>query len=87
MVNEKVDNKDLVNDRVQKGNAVMINCLSLCSEVTMGNHYIKISLILYSAVFVQTVLFNCQAWTNLVKEDIKKLDTIQLKFLKRILML
>ena len=85
MVNEKGDNKDLVSDRVQKGNVVMINSLSLCNEVTLGAHHTKVALILYTLVFVSTVLFNCQAWTNLTKDDIKKLETCQLKFLKRIL--
>ena len=51
----------------------------------MGAHHTQVALILFNLVFVSTVLFNCQAWTNLTKDDIKKLETIQLKFLKRIL--
>ena len=85
MVNEKGDNKDLIADRVKKGKAVIVNCMSLCSEITMGTHYVKAALTLYNSVFVSTLLFNCQAWTNLLKDDVKKLETIQLKYLKRIL--
>ena len=43
------------------------------------------SAVLYNAVFVSTLLFNCQAWTNLLLDDIKKLETTQLMYLKRIL--
>ena len=33
------------------------------------------SAVLYNAVFVSKFLFNCQAWTNLLLDDIKKLET------------
>ena len=85
MINEKGDNKDLISDRVKKGNATMVNCLALCNEITVGVHHVIVSLILYNSVFVSTLLFNCQAWTNLLKDDLKRLETIQLKYLKRTL--
>ena len=85
MVNEKGDNKDLIADRVKKGKSVIVNCMALCNEITMGAHHVKVALTLYHSVFVSTLLFNCQAWTNLLKDDMKKLETIQLKYLKRIL--
>ena len=85
MVNEKGNNKDLIKDRVKKGKSAMVNCLSLCNEITMGIYFAKVALILYNAVFVSTLLFNCQAWTNLLLDDIKKLETTQLMYLKRIL--
>ena len=85
MINEKGNNKDLVMDRSNKGKSVMANCLALCNEITMGIHYVQAAILLYNTVFLSTVIFNCQAWTNLTKEDEKKLLTVQLSYLKRIL--
>ena len=85
MINEKGNNKDLINDRVKKGKSAIINCLAFCSEVTMGTHYVEAAITLYHSVFEKTVLFNCQAWRKLLKDDLKKLETVQLKYLKRIL--
>ena len=40
-------------------------------------------LTLYNAVFLSTVLFNSQAWSNLKKTELEQLSILQLKFLKR----
>ncbi len=85
IVNEKGNNVDLIIDREKKGKAAMINCLSLCSEVTMGLHFVTVSLLLHNSVFLASVLFNCQAWSNLTDANLKKLRTTQLRYLKRIL--
>ena len=58
--------------------------MALCSDVTLGIHAVETLLMLYRCLFVQVVLFNAQAWSNLTKTDIKGLQTVQLKFLKRI---
>ena len=36
-------------------------------------------------MFLPTILFNSQSWTNLTKGDMEKLSATQMKFLKRIL--
>ena len=40
---------------------------------------------LYKSIFVQVTTYNSRAWDNLTKQQIIKLQTVQLKFLKRIL--
>ena len=82
--NERGDNKDLIEDRRQKGHICLVNSLSLCSDVTMGLFIIQTMLILYKGLFLAVVLYNSQAWSNLTKQDLKVLTTMQLKFLKRI---
>ena len=42
VVNNKGDNTSLIEDRVNKGNAVIINSVSLCSEVSVGKHGLSI---------------------------------------------
>ena len=78
-------NNELIQDRVKKGKAIIISALSLCNEMTLGSHYIRSSVLLYKAIFLASVLFNSQAWTNITKTQINQLKTVQLKYLKRTL--
>ena len=76
-------NNELILDRVKKAKAVIISILSLCSAINLGHHCFKVLLLLYSVVFLASVLFNAQTWTNLTKTQVNQLQTVQLKFLKR----
>ena len=83
IINEKGTNVHMIDDKVTKARAAMVNSLALCSELTLGVYLMKASIVMYNSVFLATLLFNCQAWTNLTKTDIKKLETVQVRFLKR----
>ena len=83
--NSKGNNNDLIADRVNKGIACMVSSLALASEITLGAYLIKTLISLYKVIFVQVTTFNSRAWDNLTKLQISKLQTVQLKFLKRIL--
>ena len=83
--NNKGNNMSLVKDRSNKGNAVLINCTSLCNEVTVGKYYLKTMLLLYMMIFLQVLLFNSQAWSNITKGEMDVLRISQLKFLKRMM--
>ena len=82
--NSRGTNADLILDRVQRGKACIVSAMALCSDVTLGLHAVETLLMLYRSLFVQVVLFNAQAWSNMSKTDINRLQTVQLKFLKRI---
>ena len=81
--NRKGNNYDLIQDRVKKGKSCIVNSMSLCSDITMGMFAIETLLLLYKGLFLQIVLYNAQAWTNLNNMDKTNLQTVQLKFLKR----
>jgi hypothetical protein len=83
ILNRKGSNSDLIEDRVKKGKSCIANSMALCKDVTMGIFAIDTLLLLYKSLFLQVVLYNAQAWSNLKNIDIKNLQTIQLKFLKR----
>ena len=57
----------------------------LLCEKSMGVHTMEILMVLYHSLFVSVLLFNCQAWTRLTNQDLTRLRTIQLKYLKRCL--
>ena len=71
IINEKGTNTHMIDDKVTKARAAMVSSLALCSELTLGVYLMKASIIMYNSVFLATLLFNCQAWTNLTKTDIK----------------
>ena len=81
--NKVGNNKDLIEERVKKGKACLVNAMSLCSDVTMGLYSLQTMLLLYRSLFLQVVLNNASAWSNLSKQDLTALRTIQLKYLKR----
>ena len=83
--NELGNNDGLIADRVRRGTQAMITIASLMAEIEVGSHHVEIMLLLYRALFLSTMLFNSQTWSNLRKKDIDCLRTLQLKFLKRIL--
>ena len=83
IINDKGTNVDMIDDKVKNAKAAMVNSLALCSELTMGVHLMRATLVMYGSVFLATLLFNCQAWTNLTKTDIKRLETAQIQYLKK----
>ena len=52
-------------------------------EIGLGNYEIQIMLQFYESIFLSTVLFNCQSWTNLTDTHIESLQTLQMKYLKQ----
>lgn len=83
--NSSGNNTDLIADRVKKGKACTINAMSLCGEVTMGMFTIDTLILLYRCIFLAIVLYNAQAWSNLTANNIRDLQVIQLRYLKRML--
>ena len=81
----KGDNKEKIKDRVNKAKTCMIESISLCSEITLGIYIVQSLLLAQSMMFIPTLLFGAQTWTNLTVEDTKLIKTSQLQFLKRIL--
>ena len=61
----------------------MVMIASLMAETEVGVHHVSVMLLLYRALFLSTMLFNSQTWSNLRKKDIVELRTLQLKYLKR----
>ena len=58
---------------------------SLVAETDLGVHKINVCLLLYQSLFLSTMLFNSQTWSNLRKKDLEDLKTLQCKFLKKII--
>ena len=69
--NDKGDNNDLIDDRVQKGLKCMISSISLASEITLGVHLIETLISLYKVIFVQVVIYNSLFFKSTSKKALK----------------
>ena len=84
--NSKGNNDDLIADRMKRGTAVMISTHGFMREMSLGVHTISVYLLLHSAIFLASILFNAQAWSNLTEKNMLLLSTMQMKFLKKTMM-
>ena len=63
----------------------MVSIEAIMNELQLGTHTVSVYLLLYRSLFLSTMLFNSQSWTNLSKKDINDLQVCQLRMLKKIL--
>ena len=82
VINDKGNYRDLIDDRSRKGTVAMINSIYLCSDGQMGMYAIHGLLLLFRSVFTPTILSNSETWDHLTSNDITRLQTLQLKYLK-----
>ena len=84
--NDRGNNIDLIDDRVKRGLSALVRIEAVVRETCLGIHTVNVHLLLYQSLFLSCVLFNSQAWSNLLKErDVKPLQCLQMKLLKKIL--
>ena len=81
---ENGKNCGLIKDRVKRGITVILKIEAILNETQFGKHTMEVSLLLYRALFLSSVLFNSQAWRNLTEKDLAQLQTIQLRLLRKI---
>ena len=79
------NNDDLIADRVKRGIAALVSINGLMRETSMGQHTLSVYLLLHNAIFLPSILFNSQAWSNLTEKNIKELTRLQLRFLKKMM--
>ena len=77
-------NNELVKDRLSRGIKVILKIEAIMSETQFGRHTIEVSLLLYRALFLSSILFNSQAWRNLTVKDFSDLQSLQLRLLKKL---
>ena len=80
--NVKGDNQKLCAERCSRAKGTIIELMAICREVVFGSRQIEVMLLLYRSVFLPRLLYNCEAWSNLSKNDIKSLQASQLSYLR-----
>ena len=85
LFNIKGDNSDTCRERHLKAKGTFVELCSLSRSLSLGIRQIESMLILYKTVFMQSLLYNCEAWSNLKAADYSILQSAQLKFMRKIL--
>ena len=71
--------------RRSKGIGISNEIMTILSSMCLGPYYFIIALILRQAMLISVLLFNADTWLRLSKEDIKKLEGVDLMFLRKLL--
>jgi hypothetical protein len=61
----------------------MVSIIGFMRETQLGAHTISVYLLLHNAIFLASILFNSQAWSNMTDNNIQQISVIQLKLLKK----
>ena len=56
--------------------------IALCKKIKFGKRQNENVLVLYKAVFLPWLIYNCEAWSNLDKDDYMMLQNSQLNYLR-----
>ena len=59
--------------------------MNILENVTLGEHYFETAVLLRESLFLNSVLTNVEIWYGLTREDIKKLEDLDISLLRRIL--
>ena len=78
-------NRKNIESRVSLGIGVMTQILLMLEELCVGVHTFEAGVMLREAMFVNSVLFCCEAWYGLKKQEIKQLEDVDLMLLKKLL--
>ena len=63
----------------------MLGITAICKEISLEQYEILVSIRLYHAIFLSTLLFNCKTWTKIKEYDIVTRALVQPKFLTQTL--
>ena len=84
-VNSNGSNSDLINARVRKAQGSIIELTFICKEAQFSLNQISAMFLLYRSVFLPRLIFNCETWSNLTKQEVESLQKVQLKYLRNMM--
>ena len=71
--------------RRSKGIGMTNEIMAILNSMFLGSHYFKVALMLRQAMLVQVLLTNSETWLRLSKENMKKLEGVDLLLLRKLL--
>ena len=85
MFNSQGNSSDLCKDRLGRAVGISTEIIYLCKEINFGKNRIGYMLLLYHSVFLPTLVYNCEAWSNLTSKDYLDSEKAQKNFLLRVM--
>ena len=70
--------------RGRKALGVISNIVNILREVSLGQYYFEIAMLLREAMFLSVLLFNGETWLNITQSEISELEDLDKTLLRRI---
>ena len=70
--------------RRSKGIGICNEVIAILETLYLGQYHFLIALVLRQAMLISVLLFNAETWLRLTKDDVKKLESIDLLFLRKL---
>ena len=83
--NTSGDNTTLCKERCLRAKGSTVELIALCKEIKSGKRQIENMLVLYKAVFLPRLIYHCEAWSNLDKDDYMMLQNSHLNYLRNVM--
>ena len=81
------DGKNMKNilSRVNKSIGITNQILSILDDICFGRYHFEVAVVLRNSLLLSSILTNSEAWYNLKKEEVEKLEKADEKLLRKIL--
>ena len=70
--------------KASSGLGAISNIMNIMREVSLGDFYFSIAMLLRQTIFLSTILLNAETWVDLTEDNIEELEKIDRILLKRI---
>ena len=84
IVNEKCNLDDTINDKCNSGNKIIYEMVTLLKNPVLNANRIEVGIKIIETILIPKILYGCETWTNITKQQIDKLEKIQKDALQRI---
>ena len=74
IVSKDGTNSKNIKSRIGRGIGAISNIMNILKEVSLGNLYYEMAILLRQSIFLSSVLLNSETWINLTKNDINDLS-------------
>ena len=71
--------------RISKANGSINQVMSILEEICFGKYFFEVALVLRNSLFINSLIFNSEAWYNITKRDYEELEMADEILLRRIL--
>ena len=80
-INSQGNNCDLIKSSIDRSYGSVTELISICKEAYFGSKQIEIMLPFYRSVYLPRLIYNCESWSKLTKNDICELQRAQRRYL------
>ena len=85
VVCDSLTNKANITSKISKCQGIKNDILFILNNIYYGDSFFEIVKLLRNSMFLSVLLGNCEIWPNVIKSDLKRLETCDKKFLAQIM--